>query len=547
MARRIAPFFLFLLTAAIFAAGCAHVGRLDFQPQTMAPSDTTGGHHPERAQRSTAPGALHPLFAPDTVIGFVPGTGDTAKRYLGRLRDGYTADTLNLILLGDNRPGFRMTRLHNEVAVIRQGLSPNPVKIGKALITIPYAFVKGMFPDLGLIRDIPMAITGNPTWGREHQVLGAVMAKLDTLKAQQKTVAAVINTGDLVYNGQNPAHWQRFLRIWQPLYSRVPYFAVAGNHEQTWTVNGVANWRTATGLPIAGDRLYYCFDSADGWVRFVALDTNPITMPGVHWSKDIQIKYSKEEVDWLTARLKEHRGPSFVFMHSPPFSAGYHRMDWEMDDVMRQRRDQIVSAMKEGGISVIVGGHEHDYERALITFPDGSIMIAMVQGGAGAPLHPLPPPAQAAQLFQQSAPKGGTIKPENVYTAVINNFTYLKLWFGGGELQTFAVYKDGSAKQVDLVKIDLKRYGTPKIDQHKLVVAPTGPSAPSTMEAKAKHGIVSKSDTTAASQRIETSKPPGKKSPAVPVRKKRAVRPKASTTPTSTSTTSGTSMPGMTH
>ena len=545
MARRIAPYLLLILVAAIFAAGCSHVGRLEFQPQTMAPADTTGGHHPERAERSTTPG-LRPLFAADTVIGFIPGTGDSAKRYLGRLRDGYTADTLNLILLGDNRPGFRMTRLHNEIAVIRQGMSPNPVKLGRALITIPYAFVKGMFPDLGLIRDIPMAITSNPTWGREHQVLGAVMAKLDTLKTQKKTVAAVINTGDLVYDGQNPAHWQRFLRIWQPLYSRVPYFAVAGNHEKTWTVNGLANWRTATGLPIAGDRMYYCFDSADGWVRFVALDSNPITMPGVHWSKDVQVKYSKEEVDWLTARLKEHRGPSLVFMHSPPFSAGYHRMDWEMDDVMRQRRDQIVSAMKEGGISVIVGGHEHDYERALITFPDGSIMIVMVQGGAGAPLHPLPPPAKAAQLISSSAPKGGTIKPENVYTAVINNFTYLKLWFGGGELQTFAVYKDGSAKQVDLVKIDLKRYGTPKIDQHKVVVAPTAPSAPSSMEAKEKHGIAAKSDTTAASRRIEAGKAPGKKKvPAVPVRKKRAVRP-SSTKPTSTSATSS-SMPGMSH
>jgi len=547
MARRSALVFVSVVIAAIFAAGCSHVGRLDFVPQTLAPADTTGGHHPERAVRSTVPAPLHPLFGPDTLIGFVPGTGDSARRYLGRLRDGYTADTLNLILLGDNRPGFRMTRLHNEVAVIGKGLSPNPVNIGKALITIPYAFVKGMFPDLGLIRDIPMMIRSNPTWGREHQVLGAVMAKLDTLKTQKKTVAAVINTGDLVYNGQHPAHWRRFLRIWQPLSSRVPYFAVAGNHEQTWTVNGIANWRAATGLPIAGDRMYYCFDSADGWVRFVALDSNPITMPGVHWSKEVQVKYSKEEVDWLTARLKEHRGPSLVFMHSPPFSAGYHRMDWEMDDVMRQRREQIVAAMKKGGISVIVGGHEHDYERALITFPDGSVMIAMVQGGAGAPLHPLPSPAQAAQLISQSAPKGGTIKPENVYTAVINNFTYLKLWFGGGELQTFAVYKNGTVKLVDQVSIDLKRYGTPEIDQHKVVVAPTARAAPSTMEAKAKHGIAAKADTAAASQRIETQKPPGKKSPAVPARKtRRTARPRRTTTPPSTSGSS-TSMPGMSH
>lgn len=497
------------LALAALLTGCSHVGRLQIVPQTLTPADTTGGHHPELSTFHTA--QLNPLFGPDTLIGFQPGTGDSARRYLGRLRDGYTADTLNIILLGDNRPGLRMTRLAPQIVTIRQGLSPNPVKIAKALITIPYAFVKGMFPDLGLLRDIPPMVTGMPTWGREHQVLNAILAKVDTVKTQKRVVAAVINSGDLVYDGRNPAQWERFLRIVHPLSSRVPYFAVAGNHEKSWTVDGIANWRTATGLPIAGDRMYYCFDTADGWVRFIALDSNPITMPGVHWSHEVQVKYSKEEVDWLTERLKEHHGPSFVFMHSPPFSAGYHRMDWEMDPLMRARRDQIVNAMHEGGISILASGHEHDYERALLTWPDGSVLIAIVSGGGGAPLHPLPPPAEAARLFSTYKSGGGSIKPENVYTAEINNFSFLRLWFGGGDLQTFAVSKNGSTKLVDQVSIDLKRYGIPKIDQHKVPVAPTGPVHPSSMETKAKQGVAMKADTTAASERIQTQPPPGKK------------------------------------
>jgi hypothetical protein len=498
---------------AILLAGCSRAGLLELQTQTIVPADTTGGHHPERAVRHTAEASLHPAFGVDTLIGFVPGTGDSARRYLGRLRNGYTADTLNLILMGDNRPGYRSTRLQPQLATIRKGLSPNPINIGKALINIPYAFVKGMFPDLALVRDIPPMVTGNPTWGREEQVLHAIMAKIDTLQDQKRVVAAAINTGDLVYNGRIPAHWERFIRIWEPLTSRVPYFAVAGNHEKTWDSVGVANWRTATGLPVNGDRLYYCFDSADGWVRFIALDTNPITMPGVHWTKEVQVDYSKEQVDWLKARLKEHHGPSFVFMHSPPFSAGYHRMDWEMDDVMRARRDQIVRAMHEGGISVLIGGHEHDYERALMTWPDGSVMITMVQGGAGAPLHPLHPPQEAARIIASSKAGGGTIKPENVYTAAINNFTFLRLWFGGGELQTYAVEKDGSVKLADLVTIDLQRYGKPKIDQHNVPIQATARVQESKMEASHKAGIEAKGDTTTASDRIENAPPPGKKKP----------------------------------
>jgi hypothetical protein len=498
------------LSVLLLILGCAHAGRLTFVEQPLTPADTTGGHHPERALRH--PVRERALFLPDTVIGFQPGTGDSSRRYLGKLLDGYTADTLNILLFGDNRPGYRSTKLAPELAVIQKGLSPNPLRLGRALITIPWLFVKGLLPpDVAIVRDIPPFLRGLPTYGREKQVLHAIMAKLDTLKMQNKKVAAAINTGDLVYDGTNPAQWRRFLRLSEPLMTRVPYFAIPGNHEKTHTETGVANWRVATGLPIAGDRFYYCFDSADGWVRFVALDTNPITMPGVHWSRDVQVKYSKEQVDWLTARLKEHHGPSFVFFHSPPLSAGYHRHDWNMDPVMQQRREAIVRAMHDAGISVLASGHEHDYERALMTFPDGSVLICIVQGGGGAPLHPLPSPAKAAQLFAEYHVAGGTIKPENVYTAMVNNFTLLQLWFGGGQLQTYAVDKKGNVKLADLVKIDLKRYGTPKIDQHKVPIAATAPVHPSTSEVKREAGIQAKSDTTAASRRIESHPPPGKK------------------------------------
>lgn len=515
-ARGIGPWRRAALPFAVLVLilGCAHSGRLTLQQQTLTPADTTGGHHPERVTRTPEKAASTPeraLFPADTVIGFQPGTGDSTRRYLGRLLNGYTADTLNIILYGDNRPGYRVTKLNSDFAIIQKGLSPNPLRIGRALIQVPILLVKGLVPDLAIVQDIPPFLRGVPTWGRERQVLQAIMAKLDTLKMQKKIVAAAVNTGDLVYDGTNPAQWRRFLRLVKPLSTRVPYFAVAGNHEKTHTETGLANWRVATGLPVAGDRMYYCFDSADGWVRFVALDSNPITMPGVHWSREVQVKYSKEEVDWLTARLKEHRGPSFVFMHSPPFSAGYHRHDWESDPIMRSRRDQIVRAMHEGGISILASGHEHDYERALLTWPDGSVLIVIVQGGGGAPLHPLPTPAQSAHMFDMYQSAGATIKQENVYTAAVNNFSLLRLWFGGGELQTYAVDKKGNVKLADLVKIDLKRYGTPKIDQHKVPVAPTAPLHPPSMVAKEKAGISMKADTTAASRRIQSHPPPGRK------------------------------------
>jgi predicted MPP superfamily phosphohydrolase len=409
-----------IATAVLLIAGCAHVGRLQNVGHTVAPAPADSTREREE-ERGLAP--LRPLFG-DTLIGLQPGTADSTRRFLGTLRDGFTADTLNFILCGDNRPGFRLARLEPELLKIRQGLSLNPLKILRGVITIPYAIGKGLYPDLALIREIPALVTHMPKWSREHQVMEAMMAKIDSLHAQGQTVSAVINTGDLVEDGQIPAHWERFLRITQPLTSRVPYFPIAGNHERTDTEVGVENWRTATGLPIGGDRLYYCFDTADGWVRFIALDTNPIIDPRGRWTREAEIQYSEEEFTWLVARVKEHNGPVVVLMHCPPFSAGEHRMEWQRDSVMVERRERMVNALHETGISILVNGHEHGYQRALLTWPD-AVLVVIIAAGGGAPLEQLPPPADVAKLFSEYKVAGSVVKPENVFTSQVFNFTHL--------------------------------------------------------------------------------------------------------------------------
>jgi len=494
--------------ALALLAGCARIGRLQNLGTTIAPvrpDSTSEGRGSEKAPVE----ALRPLFG-DTLIGFAPGTADSSHRFLGRLRDGYTADTLNIMLFGDNRPGYRTSRLQPQFTAIRRMFSLNPLRIARGLVTIPILLVKGLYPDLALIRDIPAEIRHQPKWGREHQVLEAMIAKIDSLKAQGKTVAAVINTGDLVKDGRYPAHWERFLRITRPLFSRVPYFPVAGNHERTDTVLGVDNWRTATGLPIAGDRLYYCFDTADGWVRFIALDTNPIVDPSRHWTREVQVRYSDEEFSWLVERVKEHTGPVIVMMHHPPFSASYHRMEWQNDPVLRERRERMVRALHTSGISIIASGHDHAYQRALVTWPD-AVLIAIVTGGAGAPLHQLPSSAASGVVYSEYKVAGSVVRPHDVLTDEVFHFIHLRLWFGGGDFYAYAVEKDGSVQLIDKVQIDLKRYGTPKIDQHKMPVPPAkGPrEVMGTPGMQPMGAMAANKDSTAASQRLLAAPPPG--------------------------------------
>ena len=503
-----------LAVALLAVVGCASVGRLKYVPQTVAPLSADSAQAREGREGPTV--SLRPMFG-DTLIGLMPGTGDSTKRYLGRLRDGYTTDTLNIILLGDNRPGNRTTRLAPDYLKLTQMFSLNPVKFFTGLITIPVILVKGLYPDLALIRDIPSRIRHFPTWGPEQKVVQAILAKVDSLHDQGKNVAAVINTGDLVNDGRYPAHWERFLRLNQPLYSRVPYFGVAGNHERTDTEDGIANWRAATGLPVGGERLYYCFDSADGWVRFIALDSNPMADPANLWTREVQIKYSDEEINWMVARLKEHQGPAFVFMHHPPFSVGFHHAEWQVDSVLRDRRARMTQALKDAGIGVLATGHEHSYQRALFTWPD-AVLVNIVTGGGGAPLYALPAPAQAAQLYSEYHVAGSTVKPENVFTGVFNHFIHVRLWFGGGEINTYSVDRHtAKTALVDNVHIDLTRHGIPKIDQHKMPIAIKPPATGGPHEENVKK-VPAKSDSIAASKRILTKPAPSKRiiGPAAP-------------------------------
>ena len=488
-------------SVATLLAGCAHTGRLNYVAATIAPvtrdstvKDVRGRSHVIQTWR--------PIFG-DTLIGLLPGTADSTRRFLGRLRDGYTADTLNLMIFGDNRPGWRAVRLQPEYATIKQMFSPNPVKIVRGLITIPWAIVKGLWPDLALLRDIPDKIRNTPNWSRETQVMNAMLGKIDSLHARGQMVTAILNTGDLVENGRLPAHWERFLRITQPLYSRVPYFPAAGNHERTDAPEGVENWRIATGLPVSGDRLYYCFDTADGWVRVIALDSNPIVDPGKHWTSEVQVKYSEEEFAWLVARVKEHTGPVIVMMHHPPFSSGFHREEWQRSSVLSERRERMMRALHEAGISILAVGHEHNYQRALFTWPD-AVLISLGVGGGGAPLNRLPAQAEVARLFSQYRVAGSSVKPEDVFSAQVFHFVHLRLWFGGGDFYTYAVDQKSRATLIDKVQIDLKRFGSPKIDQHKIPVPPApGPAEPTKETAKPAPGpSAAKVDSTSASTRI---------------------------------------------
>lgn len=139
------------------------------------------------------------------------------------------------------------------------------------------------------------------------------------------------------------------------------YAPTWGRHrERTRPSPGNHDWRTADGAPYfayfgvqAGDSGvgYYSWDFA-GW-HFISLNSNIATEPG-----------SPQE-RWLRADLARHRARcTLAYWHHPRFSSAQHGDDDDVDPLWR--------ALYEAGADVVVGGHDHAYERFAPQTPDAA-------------------------------------------------------------------------------------------------------------------------------------------------------------------------------
>ena len=154
----------------------------------------------------------------------------------------------------------------------------------------------------------------------------------------------------------------------------------------------------------------------------------------------------------------------------------------EADSLLSARRETMVMVLREAGLSVLVAGHEHAYERAALVCGD-AVMICVVSGGAGSPLHSIPTGEEAGRMFASYELPDCRFEPENVFANISFNYSIMRFWFGGGDLTTYAVEKDGSDVRIDHIAVDLKRFGVPELDQQKIPIRPSeGPRQPAPSE-----------------------------------------------------------------
>lgn len=158
-----------------------------------------------------------------------------------------------------------------------------------------------------------------------------------------------------------------------------PVFPAIGNHDDE--VASAAPYRDVFVLPRNAANAaypdhverYYSFDY--GPAHFVVLDTELAFRDSLR---------RQEQVSWLVDDLMRTSQPwKIAVFHRPPFNSGtVHGSDLEV-------RSVFAPIFEAHGVSLVLSGHEHDYER---TIPwretsSGSPVTYVVTGGGGAPLY----------------------------------------------------------------------------------------------------------------------------------------------------------------
>lgn len=166
--------------------------------------------------------------------------------------------------------------------------------------------------------------------------IGAVLTSA-LLHTQNGSILAL---GDLAYQTGTAEEFQRCYEPAWGMFKQRTYPA-PGNHD--YGTPGAAGYFSYFGAR-AGDprRGYYVFDIG-AW-HIVSLNSNRELEPG------------SPQLQWLDDDLRKNRHRCVLaFWHHPRFSSGHHGDD--------PRTQAIWQTLYRHGVSVVLTGHDHDYER----------------------------------------------------------------------------------------------------------------------------------------------------------------------------------------
>lgn len=202
----------------------------------------------------------------------------------------------------------------------------------------------------------------------------------------------VVQTGDMVANGDDTSLWPIFFDIEAPLLRKVAFYPTLGNHERN----------SGNYYNYLDERPYYSFNW--GSAHFSVIDSDIGNAGATQAEKDA---FWQEQTAWLEKDLEGAQQADFRFVaaHHPPITAVKKRQG---DNPQMIALEPMFEKYK---VTAGLFGHDHNYQHYL---KNG--VHYFICGGGGAPLYDVNTP-----------PPGITVKVEST-----ENFMIVKV--DGGKL-----------------------------------------------------------------------------------------------------------------
>jgi hypothetical protein len=187
----------------------------------------------------------------------------------------------------------------------------------------------------------------------------------------------VVNTGDLVSDGDSIHDWEHFFNINRELMRNTAYFPVLGNHEHDSRF-----YFDFFDLP--GNERYYSFSVGDALFLFLDTEGAHIEKPAyvseeneeLFW-RNVSLEYMQMQKSWVEKQLQiyDEAGFVFVFFHQPLFSIKRTRVE-----DTKLRRKFWGDIFERHGVQIVLNGHDHHYHHA---YHGGTHYVTTAGGGAG--------------------------------------------------------------------------------------------------------------------------------------------------------------------
>jgi len=181
----------------------------------------------------------------------------------------------------------------------------------------------------------------------------------------------IVQTGDMVENGNASAQWPIFFGIEKELLRQTSFFPAIGNHERTsHYVDDIFN----AGGP------YYSFDWGNS--HFTIIDSELATSAS---DESGRRAFWTEQLRWIEEDLKSHQKAAYRFVaaHHPPFTAVASRQG------DNEHMTALTALFEKYHVAAGFFGHDHNYQHYV---KNG--IHCVTTGGGGAPLYDVAKPPE---------------------------------------------------------------------------------------------------------------------------------------------------------